>query len=120
MAQVRNNNSGTVAVSLTLLIIIAVIILSIARHFWADSANKYFDGLISVYIMEKEELNEEDRDRLKARLLEDGIFMKMHRWNKESFVRDRQLYNEMIITRDQRLMRKEEAETSVIETMINL
>jgi hypothetical protein len=44
----------------------------------------------------------------------------MHRWNKESFIKDRQLYEEMIITRDRRQIRKEEAEGSVIETMINL
>ena len=75
---------------------------------------------ISVYIIENENLNEDDRDRLRTQLLEDSIFLKMHRWKKESFVKDRQLYNEMIITRDQRQMRKEEAEGSVIETMINL
>ena len=120
MTQVRNNNSGTVAVTLTLLIIITVIILSIVRHFWADSANEHFDKLISVYIMEKEDLNQDDRDRLKAQLLEDGLFIKMNRWNKESFIKDRKLYDEMIITRDRRQMRKEEAEGSVIETMINL
>ena len=120
MTQVRNNNSGTVAVTLTLLIIITVVILSIVRHFWADSANEHFDKLISVYIMEKEDLNQDDRDRLKAQLLEDGLFFKMNRWNKESFIKDRKLYDEMIITRDQRQMRKEDAEESVIETMINL
>ncbi len=70
--------------------------------------------------MEKEDLNEDDRDRLKTKLLEDDIFIQMHRWNKESFIKDRQLYNEMIIIHDQRQMRKEEAESSVIETMINL
>ena len=120
MIQVKHNNSGTVAVTVALLIIIALVVLSIARHFWADSANEHFDKLISVYIMEKEDLNQDDQDGLKTQLLEDGIFIKMHRWNKESFVKDRQLYNEMIITRDQRQMRKEEAEGSVIETMINL
>ncbi len=120
MIQVKHNNSGTVAVTVALLIIIAVVVLSIARHFWADSANEHFDKLISVYIMEKEDLNENDRDRLRTQLLEDGIFIKMNRWNKESFVKDRQLYNEMIIIRDQRQMRKEEAEGSLIETMINL
>ena len=120
MIQVKHNNSGTVAFTVALLIIIALVVLSIARHFWADSANEHFDKLISVYIMEKEDLNENDYDRLKTQLLEDGIFIKMNRWNKESFVKDRQLYNEMIITRDQRQMRKEEAEGSVIETMINL
>jgi len=118
--QVKHNNSGTVAVTAALLIIIALVVLSIARHFWADSANEHFDKLISVYILEKEDLNEDDRDRLKAQMLEDGIFIKMHRWNKESFIKDRKLYDEMIITRDQRQMREEEAEGSVIETMINL
>jgi len=120
MIRVKHNNSGTVAVTVALLIIIALVVLSIARHFWADSANEHFDKLISVYITEKEDLNQDDRDRLKAQLLEDGIFIKMHRWNKESFIKDQRLYNEMIITRDQLQMRKEDAETSVIETMINL
>jgi len=120
MVQVKHNNSGTVTVALTLLIIITLVILSIVRHFWTDSANEHFDELITVYIMEKEDLNEDDRDRLKTQLLEDGLFIKMRRWNKESFIKDRQLYDEMIITRDQRQMRKEEAEGSLIETMINL
>ena len=93
MIQVKRNNSGTVTVAVALLIIIAIGILSIARHFWADSANEHFDKLISVYILEKEDLNPDDRDRLKAQLLEDGIFIKMHRWNKESFIKDRQLYD---------------------------
>ena len=120
MIQDKRNNSGTVAVTVALLIIIALVVLSITRYFWADSANEHFDGLISVYIMEKEDLNEEDHDRLKKQLLEEGLFMKMHRWNKESFIKDRRLYDEMIITRDQRQMKKEDAEGSVIETMINL
>jgi len=57
---------------LILLVIIAAVILSIVRHFWAGSANEYFDGLISVYIMEKEDFNEDDHDRLRKQLLEDG------------------------------------------------
>lgn len=120
MAQVRNNNSGTVAVALILLIVIILAVLSVARHFWVDSANKYFDGLISVYITEKEDLSEDNREELKARLLEDGLFIKMNRWNKESFVKDRKLYDEMIIVRDRLQMKKEEGESTVIETMINL
>jgi hypothetical protein len=120
MTQVKHDNSGTVAVTLILLVIIVAVVLLIVRHFWADSANDYFDGLISIYIMETEDLNENDFDRLRTQLLEDGLFIKMHRWNKESFIKDRQLYDEMIITRDKRQMKKEQAETSVIETMINL
>ena len=120
MVKIKHNNSGTVAVTVSLLLIIAVIILSIVRYFWVDSTNKYFNGLISVYVSEKKELNEDDRDRLRAQLLEDGLFIKMNRWNRESFIKDRQLYKEMIITRDQWQMRKEEAEGSVVEDMINL
>jgi hypothetical protein len=120
MIKVKNNNSGTVAVTLILLIIIAVVILSVVRYFWVDSVNEHFDGLISVYILEKEKLNEDDHDRLRKQLLEDDMFIKMLRWNRESFIKDRQLYDEMIITRDQREMRIEEQEDSVVETMINL
>jgi hypothetical protein len=120
MKKVKHNNSGTVAVTLALLLIIAVIILSIARHFWVESTNEYFNELISAYIAENEDFNEDDRGRLRSQLLEDGLFIKMHRWNKESFIKDKQLYDKMIVTRDQRQMRKEESETSVIEDMINL
>jgi hypothetical protein len=120
MKRVKHNNSGAAAVTLILLIIIAAVILSIVRYFWADSTNRYFDGLISVYIMEKEDLSEDDHDRLRKQLLEDGLFIKMQRWDKESFVRDRELYNEMIIVSDRRQMRKEEGDTSAVETIINL
>lgn len=116
----KYKNSGTAAVAVVLLIIVAIVILSIARHFWADSAKEHFDTLISVYITEKEELTPDDRDRLKAKLLEDGLFIKMHRWNKDSFIKDRTLYNDMIITRDKRQMRKDEERGSVIDAVINL
>ena len=120
MIKIKHNNSGTAAVTVSLLLIIAVIILSIVRYFWVDSTNKYFNGLISVYIIEKKDLNEDDRDRLRAQLLENGLFIKMNRWNRESFVKDKQLYEEMVITRDQRQMRKEEKDGSVMEDIINL
>ena len=118
--RVKRKNSGTVAVAVVLLIIVVVVVLSIARHFWADSANEHFDTLISVYITEKEDLTPDDRDRLKAQLLESGLFIKMYRWNRDSFIRDRTLYNDMIITRDKREMRKDEERGSVIDSVINL
>lgn len=120
MIQAKYKNSGTVAVAVALLIIVALVVVSIARHFWADSANEHFNRLISIYIMEKEQFNPEDRDRLKARLLEDGLFIKMYKWKKEDFVKDRKLYNDMIITRDQWQMKKEEERGSVVDTLINL
>jgi hypothetical protein len=120
MTQIKRNHSGTVVITLILLTVIAVVILSVARYFWVDSANKYFDGLISVYIMENKNLSENDRDRLKKQLLEDGLFIKMNRWDKESFIKDRKLYDEMIVTRDRRQMREEENKQSVTETIINM
>jgi hypothetical protein len=44
----------------------------------------------------------------------------MNRWNKESFIKDRKLYDEMIVTRDRRQMREEENKQSVTETIINM
>jgi hypothetical protein len=120
MTQIKRNSSGTVMVTLILLAVIAAVILSVVRYFWVDSANKYFDGLISVYIVENKDLNENDHDRLRKQLLEDGLFIKMNRWNKESFIKDRKLYDEMIVTRDRRQMRKEESEGSITETIINM
>lgn len=114
----KGKNTGSAVVAVVLLIIVALVILSIARYFWVDSANEYFDKLISVYIVEKEDLAPDDRDGLKAQLLEDGLFIKMHRWDKLSFIEDRKLYNDMILTRDRRQMRKDN--TGVIETLINL
>jgi len=42
------NKRGTVFVAIILLLIVITIILSIARHFWLDSANEHFDGLIAI------------------------------------------------------------------------
>ena len=118
--QARYKNSGTITAAVVLLIIVALVVVSIARYFWVDSATEHFNRLISIYIMEKEDLAPEDRDRLKAQMLEDGLFIKMYKWKKESFVKDKKLYNDMIITRDQWEMKKEEERGSVIDTLINL
>jgi hypothetical protein len=120
MKHLKYKSSGTVAVGIALLIIVVLVVLSIVRYFWVDSANEYFEGLISVYIFEKEDFNADDREQLRIQLLEDGLFIKMHRWNKESFIKDRKLYDDMLLTRDRRQMRIDEERGSVIDTMINL
>jgi hypothetical protein len=120
MAQIKHRNHGTVAVAIVLLLIVMLGVLSIVRHFWVSSTNDYFDKLISIYIMEKEEFNPEDREKLKAQLLESGLFIKIHRWNRDSFIKNRKLYKDMIITRDNRQMRIREQQGSVVETLINL
>ncbi|MCK4294223.1 MAG: hypothetical protein KAY65_13575 [Planctomycetes bacterium] len=116
----EHRNTGTVLVAVILLFVVAAVISSIARYFWLDSANKHFDRLISAYIAEKQDLTADDHNELKARLLEDSIFIKMHRWQKDTFIEDKKLFKEMIITRDQAQMRREKENTSTMEIMINL
>ena len=111
---------GTTLVAIILLLIVLAIILSVARHFWLDSANEHFDKLVAVYIAENQDLTPDDHSRLKARLLEPGIFIKMHRWDRDSFIKDAALYKEMITARDQAQMRRDGQNPSTMEIMINL
>ncbi len=116
----RPGKPGTVLVALVLLAIVALLILSIARYFWLDSLNEHYDSLIAAYIAEKPPLASDDLPRLKTQLLEDGIFIKMHRWNRDSFIKDIALYREMVTARDQAQMRREKGNKSTMEIMINL
>lgn len=120
MIRNKYKNPGTMLVSLALLIIVALIVLLIVRFFWVDAANDYYDKLISAYIEETGDYDAGSRGELKKRLLEDGIFIKMHKWDRESFVRDKQLYNEMIKKYAEQQREKETSETGIVETLINL
>jgi hypothetical protein len=120
MVQNKHKNFGTVAVAIVLLIIVVLGALSITRHFWVSSSNDYFNKLISIYITEKDEFNPDDAEKLRAQLLESGLFIKMYKWNRESFIKDRKLYKDMIITRDNRQMRIKEQQGSVVDTLINM
>lgn len=116
----RRKKPGTVLVALVLLAIVALAILSVARYFWVDSISAHFDKLIAAYIAEKPDLTPDDHTQLRARLLENGIFIKMHRWNRDSFIKDIALYKEMVTARDQAQMRREKENKSTMEIMINL
>ncbi len=116
----KYKNSGTVGAGVVLLIILALIVLSIVRYFWVDSANDHYDTLISAYIGEVKDYEAEDQSRLRKRLLEGSIFIKMHRWDRESFVKDRELYNEMVRAYDRERRRREEREGGLIDALINL
>ncbi len=120
MMRNRYKNSGTVLAGAILLIIVALIALAIVRSIWVDAANNYYDKLISAYIEETAYYYEGDRDKLKKRLLEDDIFIKIHKWDRESFVKDKQLYNDMIRTQAEQQKRKEEKASGDVETLINL
>ena len=116
----RHRNSGTVAVGVALLAIVALIVVSIVRSFWLDSANRYFDTLVRAYIEQKPDYEAADHTELRTRLLEDGIFIKMHRWDKMSFVKDRELYDEMIRAYTEHVRKRDEESGGVIDALINL
>lgn len=116
----KYKNSGTVGAGVVLLIILALIVLSIVRYFWVDVANDHYDTLISAYIREVKDYEAEDQGRLKKQLLEDSIFIKMHRWGRESFVKDKKLYNEMVKAYERQQRRREEREGGLIDSVINL
>jgi hypothetical protein len=111
---------GSVIVGFVPLFVIALVILAFARYFWVNAANKYFNDLITVYINEKDEYTLQNHEELYNKLLESGLFIKVHRWNRESFIKDQGLYKDMIVTRDQRQRREEKGEQSVIDSVINL
>ena len=119
MKKNKYDRSGTVGGGIVLLLIVGSVVLAIVRGVWLNSANDYYDSLISFYISQPNDHEPEDQDKLKARLLEEGIFIKMHRWDKEDFVKDKELYEEMINTR-QKWERDKERQGSVMEDLINL
>lgn len=116
----RFRDSGTVAAAIVLLLIAGLIILSVVRYYWVDSANDYYDRLIAAYIHETKGYEPEDQDRLRQQLLQGGMFIKMHRWDKESFVKDQQLYQDVVRAYEELLRKREEERGSVIDTLINL
>ena len=116
----KYKNSGTVGAAIVLLLIAALIILSIVRYFWVDTAIEHYDTLISAYIKETKDYEAEDQSKLKKQLLEGGIFIKMHRWDRESFVKDRELYNEIVKAYNKQERRREEREGGLIDALINL
>jgi len=116
----KHRNSGTVGAAIVLLIILALIVLSIVRYFWVDAANGHYDTLVSAYIGEIKDYEDEDKDRLRKQLLEGGIFIKMHRWDRESFVKNKELYNEMIKAYEIQQRKREERQGGLIDAVINL
>ena len=110
---------GTVAGGIVVLIIVGLVVLTIVRVLWLNAANNYYNTLTSVYISQTEDYEADDQDELKKKLLEDGIFIKMHKWDKEDFIKDKEFYKEIIRTYE-RWQRNKEEESSVIEDLINL
>jgi len=116
----KYKNSGTVGGAIVLLIIAALIVLAIIRYFWVDTAIEHYDTLISAYIKEKEDYEAEDQTRLRKQLLESGMFIKIHRWERDSFIKDKELYNEIVKAYNRQEAIREEREGGLIDALINL
>jgi len=119
MGKNKYEKSGTAAGGIVVLIVVGLVVLTIVRAVWLNVANNYYDTLISVYISQTKGYEADDQDKLKKELLEDDIFIKMHKWNKEDFIKDKEFYQEMIKTYEQ-WQRDKEEEGSVMEDLINL
>jgi hypothetical protein len=119
MGKNKYEKSGTVAGGIVVLIIVVLVVLTIVRVFWLNAANDYYDTLTSVYISQTEDYEADDQDKLKKKLLEDGIFIKMHKWDKEDFIKDKEFYKEIIKTYE-KWQRNKGKEGSVMEDLINL
>ena len=119
MTKTKYEKSGTVGGGIVVLIVVGLVVLIIVRAFWLNSANGYYDAQTSVYISQTEDYETDDQDKLKSELLEDGIFIKMHKWNKEDFIKDKELYQKIIKTY-KKWQRNKRKEGGVMDDLINL
>ena len=119
MKKNKYEKSGTVGGGIVVLIIVGLVVLIIVRVFWLNAANDYYNTLISVYISQTKDYKADDQDKLKKKLLEDGIFIKMHKWDKEAFIKDKEFYKEIIKTY-KNWQRDKGGGGSVTQDLINL
>jgi len=121
MRQKRGENCRTGSgAGAAIFLIFALIVLAIVRSLWFAKADGHYDKVISAYIAETEDYEDEDKDELRRRLLEDGMFIKIFRWDKKSFVKDEQLYDEMIKASNEQQRKKEAEVGGFVEDLINL
>jgi hypothetical protein len=119
-ARKKRGESGTVGATLVVLLIFGLVVLCVVRYFWVDGVQSDYNALIRVYIQETPGLEASDAERLKEQLLESGLFIKVHRWDKKSFINDKELYDKMVQTYKERQRRIQDAADSTIDALINL
>jgi len=116
-SKVCRNGAGA---GIVIFVIFALIGLVVVRSLWFGTAERHYDNVISAYIAETEEYEDEDKSELRKRLLEGGIFIKIFRWDKKSFVKDTELYSEMLKAYDEQQRNKKGAISELAEDLINL
>jgi hypothetical protein len=119
-ARKKYRESGTVGGTVVVLLILGLIVLCVVRYFWVDGVQSDYNALIRVYIQETPSLEASDAERLKEQLLEPGLFIKVHRWDKKSFIKDKELYDKMVRAYKERQRRIQDAADSTIDALINL
>jgi len=121
MKRKRSENWRTgVGAATVILLIFALIVLAVVRSLWFATAERHYGNVISAYIAETEEYEQGDKGELRKRVLEGGIFIKIFRWDKKSFVKDKQLYNEMIKAYNEQQRKKEAEVAGFAEDLVNL
>jgi hypothetical protein len=119
-ARKKYRESGTVGGTVVVLLILGLIVLCVVRYFWVDGVQSDYNALIRVYIQETPSLEASDAERLKEQLLEPSLFIKVHRWDKKSFIKDKELYDKMVRAYKERQRRIQDAADSTIDALINL
>jgi hypothetical protein len=109
-----------VGAGVVIFVIFVLIGLVVVRSLWFGTADRHYDNVISAYIAETEDYEDEDKGELRKRLLEGGIFIKIFRWDKKSFVKDTELYNEMLKAYDEQQGKKKGEVSELVEDLINL
>jgi len=109
-----------VGAATVILLIFALIVLVVVRSLWFATAERHYGNVISAYIAETEDYEDEDKSELRNRLLEGSIFIKIFRWDKKSFVKDKQLYDEMIKAYNEQQRKKEAEVTGFADDLVNL
>ena len=109
-----------VGAGMVIFVIFVLVGLVIVRSLWLGTAERHYGDVISAYIAETEDYEDEDESELRKRLLEGGIFIKIFRWDKKSFVKDTELYNEMLKAYDEQQRNKKGAISELAEDLINL
>lgn len=116
----KRKNKGSAGGTIITLLVLGLIVLFIARVIWVKSTNHHFNVLISAYISETDGVEEDAREDLKEKLSESSIFMQMTSWDKESFIKDEKLYEDVKKALKTKERRIESEHSDAVSDVLNL
>lgn len=116
----QRKNKGSAGGTIITLLVLGLIVLFIARGIWVKSTSHHFNVLISAYISETDGVEEDARVDLKEKLVESGIFLQMTSWDKESFIKDVKLYEDVKKALEAKEQRIRDEHNDAVSDVINL